>query len=346
MKFYSRRLHAVASYGLAICLIGYAVYWSWRHWDAIRADIEFETGSLFVLAPLIVASLLLMGLMNQLMASHLGAPLGFRQWASLSFASTMANYVLPLRAGAALRAGYYKHHSRLPLGYFASTMTVACVMTVLANALTACGIILWLASQPVKPGADAWVHDYQRLMLAVLSTVLIACTVGLLAAFNLHRFWPTLPRQGEASTRVADFLLRIHQGLMMMRDRPSVLVKAFLLSLAITLCYALRLQAAFAAVGRDVGVLECLLVGSLVSLSMFFTFTPAGIGTREAMVVIASMAIGVEGQVSLTASAVDRAVSMLLVVALGSGALLRISRESAVGNATSGTNHYLAKPTT
>ena len=305
------RLRNVIGYLITAGLFAWAGIWVTRNWDSVSRAFSLRPGYLLALIPMVVVGVILSGLMNQLMASHLGAPLRFVQWASLAFASTMANYGLPL-AGVTLRAGYYKRQSGFPIASFASGMAVAYVVTVLVNSLTVIAAVAWIgpASGRALP----------PLMWAAAA---VAAVCGLVLAFSPKA------AKGEPTHRIWNALARVHAGWDMLRHSPALLAKAFALSLAATLLYALRLWIAFAATGHPTSIPACLLVGGLAALSMFISLTPASLGIREGVIIFSSYAVGVPPEVSLIASTLDRTVAMVIVLPIGSLAAFRLSRETA-----------------
>jgi uncharacterized membrane protein YbhN (UPF0104 family) len=306
------RLRAILAYVIAAGLIAYAAWWAWQNWDKVRAAFLLSPAHLAALVPLVVASVLLFGLLNQVMAAHLGAVLRLRQWATLAFASTLANYILPLKAGAAMRAAYLKKNHDLPLSQFASSMAVAYVVTILANCLVGAAGLGVIALQE---GVMSWPLLGGLLGMAALCAALLAFSPRASQRRAAGRFWGVL--------------VRIHVGWDLLRHSPSLLAKSAGLALATSLVYAVRLRIAFAAVGHTVSLPGCLLVGALVALSMFISITPASLGIREAAILFSSMAIGVTPEVSLLAGTVDRAVAILVVAALGPPAMTAVSREMA-----------------
>jgi uncharacterized membrane protein YbhN (UPF0104 family) len=310
-----RIFRAILAYVLAVGLIAYACVWTAQNWEKVSKALELSPGYLAALAPLAMISILLIGLMNQLLASHLGAPLPALEWMSLGFASTLANYVLPLRAGMALRAGYYKRRMNLPLANFASAMAVSYVMTALANALIVLGVLAWFS----RTGGP-----FSAPLLWGAAGVSLLCVLVL----GLSLKTP----ESRAGSGIVAFLVRVHAGWNLLRQSPWLLAKTFGLSAAGTALCAAELWIAFAAIGHSISPAGCLLIGALAALSMFISLTPASLGIREAAIVFSGLAIGVPPEVTLFAGALDRAVSIFVVVGIGTPAALHLSRKALSGS--------------
>ena len=288
--------------------------WVVRHWDRVRAAFSLSPGYLAILLPLTVLSFLTGGLLNQVVAGHLGARLRFWQWAPLAFAALLANYVLPARAGLAVRAAYYKRLKDFPIAGFVSAMAVVYVMTLLVACLICTGALTWLWF--VK-GLVCW-----PLFLGAVVAAALCVAVLVLSG----RVWKKPPRTG-----IWEPFVRVRAGWDMLVRSPGLMACVAGLCIAIAGMGALRLGIAFATTGHRVSVAGCLLLGSLVALSTFISITPAGLGIREAVLVFSSMAVGVPPEHSLLAGATLRAVNILIVFTLGPVSAARISHEVARG---------------
>jgi len=306
------RWRGALAYGAAGGLILCAVVWVVRNAEKVSGALSLRPMHLALLVPLVILSPPVMGLVNQILAAHLGAPLRFRQWLALSFASTLANYVLPMRAGAALRAGYFKRVGNLPVTKFASMMAVAYVLTLGVN--SALGLAA-LGSFYLEKHLVSWP------LLATFLVMLCACLVVVAL--------PSRARQAEPPAGLRGVVARVHAGWHLLRKSPALLAKVAGLSLASTALYVARLYVAFAAVGHPVSLSGCMLVAALAALSTFLAVTPGGLGVREAAILYSSLAVGVAPEVSLLAAAMDRAAAVAVVLVLGALATVSISRDAA-----------------
>ena len=300
----------VGPYVLAAALVAWGVTWVVGHWEQIRATLTLSPWHMAALVPLTIISTLVTGWTNQMLAAHLGAVLTFRQWASLSFASTLMNYILPLRAGMALRAGYFKRRHNFPLSLFTSTFLVASLMTLLANATIGLGALGWTWA---TRGLFSWAT------LAVFAAVVLGCLALLYLA---PRSKGDVDRKGFAGA-----LVRIHQGSDSLRHSHRLMGRLAAQCVLTSFLYSFRMQIAFAAVGHTVGFAGCLLIGALVSVSMFISLTPGSLGIREAAILFASLAVGVPPEASLMAGALDRLASVLVLAVAGPYGIWFISRD-------------------
>jgi uncharacterized membrane protein YbhN (UPF0104 family) len=306
----------IVSYGVAIGLIVLAAIWISRNWEEISRTISLNPVYAAMIVPVVFLSLLVVGLINQLAATHLGAPLRFREWSSLALGSTFANYVFPARAGALMRATYLKFHCGLSVAAFASTMAAVYVMTLLTNSVLGLGLLGWFW---YRQGLES------STLAAIFAVVIAVC--GLLLSLPIP-----LRRTGKEPAWW-QFVIRFHAGWESVRRSHMLLARLVGLIVLLTGLYAVRLYCAFAATGNPLGPAGCMLVATMTAIATFLAFTPAGLGIQEAAIVFVSLAIGVSPEVSLMAAAIDRAVSMAVVAVFGLPAMMRISREIAAETA-------------
>lgn len=285
-------------------------YWYFSGKAEYSALLKFGSIQLILIAPLTLLSLFVIGFSNHLMASHLGAKLTVAQWSAVSFSSTLANYLTPMRAGAAMRATFYKVCCKLPLSYFASSLVAASIIALLVNSLV--GICVTIGIRFFGDKISWW-------MLAIF---LVVSFLSYLSIFFSPR-----AKQASSGNSVIQILIKIHQGWELIVSEKLLLHKSCVLALANTLTYSLRLYLAFSAIGYDVSLAGSLLLGVMVSISTVASITPGGLGLRETMVVGASWMIGVPAEISLLAAVVDRGISFMVVLLAGSWGSLYTLRE-------------------
>jgi len=305
------KLSGLQQWILYLLILAAAGYWYYLNSPDFLLISILDYRITLLLAPAIIVSLLLIGLSSQVVASHLGAHLGFTKWFSLALASTFVNHFLPLKAGMAIRAAYYKLHCNLPLAHFASLTILLYIVSIGANStigLATC-IGFYLNDEPSHP----------EVML--LFAGLLVASMVLLFAYT--------PRLPMPTARLREIAERVHQGAMLCRNKPSLIFISLALSILLNLCSAVRMYIAFLAIGQDVGVLGCIFLGSIISVSGIISITPAALGIREAAIVLGSLMLGVSPDASLIAGVADRVVSVIIIAALGSVGLAKIRADLA-----------------
>ena len=296
---------------LYLLVIGIAAYWY-----SLKGGSLVDFGTLdykvaLLLGPLILAALFMIGLSNQIIATHLGAPLSFYQWSSLAFASTFASHFLPMKAGMAIRAAYYKVYSKLPLSHFASLTILLFIISFTASSII--GLLTCLA------------------LLLNNTTVYWEITVIFVALLgaSILLFFGRIPRLPVAYKKIREIEIQVHEGWALCRQRPRLILLSLGLNISLTLCYALRMYIAFMAIGQDVSLLGCTFLSALVGVSGIISITPAALGIREAAIVLGSTVLGVSPEISLLAGVIDRAVSVVVIAVSGSLGLVKVQSDMA-----------------
>ena len=295
---------------ITIILLIIAGRWIIDNWQQIVSVWHINPKYIVALVPLIVITLLLIGLINQIVSLNLDASLNFSQWSKLAFASTLANYIFPLRAGMALRAYYYNKKCKLSVAYFTSIMTIIHVITLLANSILGLGVLIFL-----------WATIGNSKLIILAAFLLLTCFCIACLKYSPKNI-PSFKFE-----KLSSFLKRMHEGWAQLHNNNQLMYTTLVLSLTITLIYSVRLLISFHALGYSVEILGCIFIGSLVAISTFVSITPAALGIREGAIMAGGLALGVDLEVSLLAGAIDRAVSILVVLILGSHSLFHLNKE-------------------
>jgi len=108
--------------------------------------------------------------------------------------------------------------------------------------------------------------------------------------------------------RVADFFRRVGFSWRKLSKDTSFLFKAFALHILILLLRALRLGIAFHSFDLWFGFAEVWLVSLLGDLTLLASFTPSGLGLREAVIAYGSHQLGVDPSMAVTVAVLDRLV--------------------------------------
>ena len=308
----TKKTKLTASYLLTTLILMFVMYWVSNNWDKIQSIFLVEPIFLILLFPLVVFTSINVGLINQLIVSHLGYPLKPIQWVSLAFASTLANYIFPMRAGMALRATYFKKCHGFSLSKFASSMAFAYVITFIANAFLGLLLMFWLG---IEKNAVNWI------LILIFAIVL---TTGIAALM----YNPPIDKT-VSKFKIFKYIISIHGGMELLRKNPKLLIRCCLLILFNTILFGIRLFVSFHALGHNINLAGCLLVGCFAAVSMFISITPASLGIKEVAIVFASSVIGVSPEISFLAATLDRTVSMVVIAIFGTAGMIKISHETA-----------------
>ena len=127
--------------------VGFLIWVAWYVRGNIEAfapilDVTWLDGLNLTLA--FLAIMVGNGLFISIVSSALGIRLTCREYTSLSFASSFANFFLPFRGGAGIRALYMSRMHSFPVAEFLSTLSIMYLMHSVINgllALTGMGLI-------------------------------------------------------------------------------------------------------------------------------------------------------------------------------------------------------------
>ncbi len=233
------------------------------------------------------------GLLYRLMDARVGVN---ENWMLYS-AGQVGNH-LPGQIGTLYRFRYLKAVHGLPYAGATAAYSINFVITVFATGLI--GVVGCLGLGATE---GTW------------SVVLLAALGGLMAVALVTAVVPISDR--ERTGRLGDAWSRFGAGWRRARRHPRT--SATVLGLEI-LRYALlawRLQIAFGWLDVDEPYWFFLVIGPIGALATFVAFTPAGIGIRELAIATATVALDRTFDEGLLGSTADRAISLLVVLAIG-----------------------------
>jgi uncharacterized membrane protein YbhN (UPF0104 family) len=255
-----------------------------------------------------VAILVCNGLFLMIVTSAFAIRLKDIEWLSLSFASSFANYFLPLRGGAGLRAIYMSKLHGFRITDFVSTLSIMYLMHTVVNgvmALIGMGLIA-LTGGPVSPTLLGFFAA-----LSLLGLVAMAFDVRIDAARS--RFpWPQLERLFAAWRTVR-------------RNRRLVL-KLWVLMLALTLATVWQCRAAFEAVSVPLSGGGILVYAASKNLATLVSLTPGSLGVVEVISIYLGRVLGYSTSDALLVQGLIRCVAIVVLLLFGPLAMLFLQR--------------------
>ena len=275
--------------------------WCYEKKEELFELTRFNTEIILILSILTIISVFLMGLSNQLAASHLGAPLRTRQWFLLSAFSTLANYIFPMKAGMFFRGTYYNRVANLSITDFINLTAWIYVLSLLINSLAAS--ILLIMTRSGQAFSLAMV-----LLPFSLFCLLIFIFPGRLKKFHIHK--------------LNTWLDKIASGWHLCSSSQKLTLSVTCTIFLLTFTYSIRMYFAFLPLGESISFFNILLLGFLVSVSGIISLTPGALGFREGAIVLGSSFIGISPELSLLAATLDRIVSFVVISLLGSAGFL------------------------
>lgn len=284
-------------------IVGWLLVAAAAAWVARRSDVLHSLGSVSVAALAgmslaYVAALGAAGLNMRTLALLCDVRLDFVEWFGLTVGNSMYNLVLPGRAGVFARGFYLHRRHGLPPGRFMAIVLASAWHMLLASAL----VLLFATILRNGP--------------ANLLGFAIAIVAGLVGTAIILGRSPRERLPGETS-RLGRLARDAFEGVAVFRNhRPDGCV-VFVQSAVFILLSAASLGIACVAVGQTPSPTGVAAAAALVSLSSVVALTPGNLGVKEAITASCAGLLGVDAEHALLASLVDRAVAMVVVVALG-----------------------------
>jgi uncharacterized membrane protein YbhN (UPF0104 family) len=240
-----------------------------------------------------------------------------REALGLTCINNMMSYSLPVRGGTLVRAAYLQQVHGFALGSYAA-LTVSSHVVILGLVALAGGALAWTVP------AHLDVARSLALGFVAAPVVLVGALLGLAGLADLGRRVPGLAGHAQA----------FRHGLASWRRHPGLAARFALVSLVVFAVHGLRLWVAFRALGVAASLPEVLLVQAAVAVASVVSFTPANLGTKEAVITLVAVLIGLDPSPALVAGLLDRAIAVaesLLGGAMFSRGLLRDVRRAPGG---------------
>jgi glycosyltransferase 2 family protein len=262
---------------------------------------------------------------NILKAAYPERRVSWRQMFGAYVAGTGVNALIPARGGDVVRLFLAKH--RIEGSTYTTLVSSSLLQTIFDMAVASC-ILLWAVTQHVLPGLD--VLRSPSLPSLDYGWAFRHPTAGLILFGLLLLFGTALV--AWIAERVEQFRAKVSQGFAAFKDRPYYLRHVVVWQLA---DWALRLATVFfflRAFGIPATLHNALLVQVSQSLATVFPFSPAGIGTEQALLIYAFR--GVTSRSVALSFSVGMRVTLIIVNALvGFAAILLMTGTLRIRNA-------------
>ena len=219
----------------------------------------------------------------------------------LTAVHTMANYYVPARGGTVVRGAYMNAVHAMSVSAYVLLAVAIVVVGLFVATATGLAAILLLSISGSDVGTSVLVP-----FLGAIAVVAGALALAVVSAKWLRR-----------SKRLTAVIEQLSSAAVLWRNQPRSAAKLLGWSAVVLAFQAARLFVAFRAVGASVDVLEMILIGSLVSISFVISITPGNLGIKEGVTVLAGVLVGVEPDVALLASLIDRGAALVVTFGVG-----------------------------
>jgi uncharacterized membrane protein YbhN (UPF0104 family) len=248
----------------------------------------------FVLVLLVLNMLnfILLGLTHKLPLIKNNIHLPFKEWHGLCMVSELFNLLLPAKGGTGIRMLYLNEHKNLGMREFLS-MSFAIVL-IGFTFLGVAGLI--------------YCHYFltkNHVIFSLLQSLFIALTVsGFLLMFmtNLVSRVFRIKRKYSPKTYLKDLKLS-----------SNILI----LWIGMFVLYPIKIFISFKAIGIELSIFDSLEISLILLATSLFQVLPGNIGVKEIVTAYIGKQYGIEFEVALLASLVDRAVLVLYLFPIG-----------------------------
>ncbi len=245
-----------------------------------------------------------------------GTPVGVRDSTEIIFISWLVNCLVPAKLGDVYRAWLLRANYVVSLSKTFGTVFIERVFDLFAIVLLGLAAGFW----SFRDGLSTEV----QLLFGIGIAVVAALAVGL---YTVRNFGGRLVRRLPLPHAVVEFYDRFEEGVFsIQRGRIPLLA---IITALIWATEAMRLYLVVLSLGFDlqIGISGAFFVALIASLLTAIPFTPAGLGAVEgAVVFILTSLYGATSTQAVAITLVDRAISVLSVIAIGSVAYLLSSK--------------------
>jgi uncharacterized membrane protein YbhN (UPF0104 family) len=301
----ARRTRLVLSLAILTVFAAWTSCYVHRHASDFGALAHLPGGLLLALFSVAAGGVVCNGLYIKFALQAFQVELPAREWLSLTVATSLLNYLTPLRGGMLARAAYLKAHYRFGYLDFVSTLSAMYLMVVFVQG------VLGLTGMALLARAGAPTDGFVTLLLAAATA---AAALPMLVRVGLPH------GRGFPLAQIA----RILDGWTLLRRQRAVFAKLMLTTLAFALLSLLEVRLAASAVGVELSWPSVLLYSSGQNLAVLASLTPVALGIAEAVSIYLGATLGYDTSQALMIQALLRSVPLALLLALALPAFHRL----------------------
>ncbi|MEW5723652.1 MAG: YbhN family protein [Thermodesulfobacteriota bacterium] len=279
----------------AVILLAF-LYFVYRNFDRITSLLRISPRSIVILALLVLAGFIVLGLQNLILYRRFNVRLSLNESVGLAVLNSISTFLAP-GGGLMVKGLYLKIRHFLALQYFISSATVLFVCYI------GVGGLIGLASTGVLEITEHRPHSAYLLYGFALMTA-----ASVFIWVPLDRLW--LP------WAVRKRLALLGQGWGVLSRSPGMLLQQVLLQGLSMLLIAGRLYFAFHILSQEVLLVHGLLFSAASILTRLVVFVPGGLGVREGLVAGVAALLGFDPELSVLAAGIDRLVATLVILVL------------------------------
>ncbi|HXE80351.1 MAG TPA: lysylphosphatidylglycerol synthase domain-containing protein [Vicinamibacterales bacterium] len=296
---------AIAAWVLTIAFVGYVAWFLVDRQEVFSQRFAGTWTHVVLLASAVAASWVVTSLQTLLPLRELGVSVGFWENLMLTVAAGFGN-VLPMRAGTALRLHYIKSVHGVGYLRYGGILGVRSLMLALVAGVLglSCAASMAASSRPV-PAA----------VFVVFAGLLAAGAAPLIVP--VQRLMPSGGIAGRIGSEIAAAVRLMRANRRMTAWYIALVAAHFALLTA-------RLAVAFDVLQARPAAWTYCFLSPIATILSFVNITPGNLGLREWVLGLLTAGLGIDYAVGIFAAAVDRTISLLMVLPAGGAATVGI----------------------
>jgi uncharacterized membrane protein YbhN (UPF0104 family) len=254
---------ATAKYVLTLVFILAGGFYVWARKDEFLALHWPSAYAIAVVAVAYVVNVFLTSVYNLMTARRLGANLMPGESFMLSAVVAAGNFLLPVKAGAGVRAIYMKKVHRFPVSYFASASLIFMLVSIFVISILATVLLFVIYRQ----------QGYFRLDLSLLfPLIMVVSIVGVLAVRGSG---------GPAGDGQVSWLASFRKSMLVILREKRLVLASLTIVAAIFVVASVVWTVALREFAPEITHTEALLLTASQLVSGFVTLTPGAAGFQE-----------------------------------------------------------------
>ncbi|MFA6133631.1 MAG: lysylphosphatidylglycerol synthase transmembrane domain-containing protein [Phycisphaerae bacterium] len=293
---------------LAAVMIGAIVYLCRSHLGRLDLLLQVKPVWVAITLAIFVLTRMLDGVVFHLALGHLGVSMGYYESFMIYTIMSYTNMLVP-HAGLGAPALYLKSKYQLNYSAFAALLIPTIIIQMACVGLVGLGFLGWRAFTSGLEGA--W-----PLWTAFAAVTGISVIVLLLPT-RVPSSW---------SGRVGNFLRNFGSSWSSMRQRPRLIALITAVQLAAIFLRAVRLDAAFAALGVHASFSGVMVAMVAAQIMFLVSITPGALGLREAAITYVYAVLIGTPEIAVNAALLDRMTLMLGTIVIAQVGLWQFVR--------------------
>lgn len=247
---------------ILLAFFAWAGWYGYRHWQELSALGDVPWWVVMTLCAATAGTVVCNGLYIKFVLSAFGIDLPAKEWIALTVATSLLNFISPMRGGSAMRAVYLKARYRFSFTDFVSSLGAMYLMYAAVHAfLGLCGSALLWQTDNRPPLA----------LTAFFAAVAVASVLLMVAPIHVPQ-WSTFGLR---------HLVRVLEGWALLRRSPRVFAALLVVTVAYALLSVLQFKIAFAGIDVSAHWGSALFYTAGQGLALLITITPGALGIAE-----------------------------------------------------------------